>query len=142
MTPFNLEIITPDGIFFRGTTENIIVRTTVGDKGVLARHEPYAAALDTGRIRVMVGGEFYSAAISAGIIKVDEEKTLILAQSCEWAKKPYGFRWGEEIDIERAERAKSEAEKKLATPHLSEKDLAIAEFKLKRALNRLYTAGK
>jgi F-type H+-transporting ATPase subunit epsilon len=142
MTPFKLEIITPDGIFFKGNAENVIVRTTVGDKGVLARHEPYAAALDTGTVRLRFNGEFYSAAISAGIIKVDGEKTVILAQSCEWAKKPYGLKWGEEIDVERAERAKDKAEKRLADVHLSEKDLAIAEFKLKRALNRLHTVGK
>jgi len=142
MTPFNLEIITPDGIFFKGNAENVIVRTTVGDKGILARHEMYAAALDMGAIRLKFNGEFYSAAISAGIIKVDGDKTVILAQSCEWAKKPYGLRWGEEIDVERAERAKCEAEKRLSETDVSEKDMAIAEFKLKRALNRLHTAGK
>ena len=36
MTPFKLQIITPDGIFFDGMTENVIVRTPVGDKGILA----------------------------------------------------------------------------------------------------------
>ena len=142
MLPFKLEIITPDGIFFKGNAENVIVRTTVGDKGVLARHEPYAAALGTGKIRLKFNGEFYSAAISAGVIKVDEDKTMILAQSCEWAKKPYGLKWGDEIDVERAERAKKEAEKRLSDVNLTEKELAVAEFKLKRALNRLYTVGK
>jgi F-type H+-transporting ATPase subunit epsilon len=142
MTPFKLEIITPDGIFFKGDAENVIVRTTVGDKGILARHEPYAAALDTGKIRLKFNGEFYSAAISAGVINVDEEKTVILAQSCEWAKKPYGLKWGEEIDVERAEKAKCEAEKRLADVNLSEKELSITEFKLKRALNRLHTVGQ
>jgi len=142
MTPFKLEIITPDGIFFKGDTDNVIVRTTVGDKGILARHEPYAAALDTGKIRVKFNGEFHSAAISAGVINVGEDKTVILAQSCEWGKKPYGCRWGEEIDIERAERAKHEAERKLADVSISEKELAIAEFKLKRALNRIHITEK
>ena len=32
MTPFNLQILTPDKEFYSGETENLIVRTTVGDK--------------------------------------------------------------------------------------------------------------
>lgn len=133
MTPFRLEIITPHGFFFKGDAESLIVRTTVGDKGILARHENYAAALGTGKIRVMQKGEFRTAALSAGIIKVDEEKTLILAQSCEW---------GDKIDVERAEKAKSVAEERLHDPSLSSNEHAVAEFKLKRALNRLDAARK
>ena len=45
MTPFKLQILTPDGVFFDGMTDNVIVRTTVGDKGILAHHEPYVAAI-------------------------------------------------------------------------------------------------
>ena len=41
MTPFRLEIITPEKTFFDGTTEQIIARTTVGDVGILNGHEPY-----------------------------------------------------------------------------------------------------
>ena len=130
---FNLEIITPDGIFYSGETENVIVRTTVGDKGILARHEPYAAALGTGKVRVMFNGKFRNAAVSSGIVKVTKEKTSIIAQSCEW---------GDEIDIERAEKAKEKAEKTLSGGSLTEKELSIAEFKLKRALNRLDAAEK
>jgi len=135
MTPFNLEIITPDGVFYKGESENIIARTTVGDKGVLARHEPYVAALGTGKIRVMLKGEgeYRVAALSAGIIKVGSDKTTILAQSCEW---------GEQIDTDRAKEAKKAAEERLADTTLSNRELEIAEFKLKRALNRLDAAKK
>jgi len=133
MTPFKLQIVTPDRVFFDGETENVIVRTTVGDKGVLARHEPYVAALGTGKIRVMVGGQYRLAAVSSGVIKVGRDKTTILAQSCEW---------GDEIDIERAEKAKLAAEEKLSDGSLGANEAAVAEFKLKRALNRLDAADK
>ena len=133
MTTFNLEIITPDGFFFKGETENIIVRTTVGDKGILARHENYTAALATGKIRVLQDGEYRVAALSSGIIKVAGDKTLILAQSCEW---------GDEINIERAEKARHVAEERLHDPLLSHNEHDVAEFKLRRALNRLDAAGK
>ncbi|MCL2696955.1 MAG: ATP synthase F1 subunit epsilon [Oscillospiraceae bacterium] len=133
MTPFKLEIITPDGFLYDGQADSLIVRTTVGDKGILARHEPYAAALGTGKIRVMSGGRTNVAALSSGVIKVGTDKTVILAQSCEWSDR---------IDKKRAEEAKRLAEERLADPALSAKELAIAEFKLRRALNRLDTAGK
>ncbi|MCL2693692.1 MAG: ATP synthase F1 subunit epsilon [Oscillospiraceae bacterium] len=133
MLPFKLQIITPDGFLYDGDAENVIVRTTVGDKGILARHEPYAAALGTGKIRVYFGGRFHVAALSSGLVKVGADKTLILAQSCEWS---------ENIDVKRAAIAKLAAEEKLNNPELSAKEHDIAEFKLKRALNRLDTAGK
>ncbi|MDR0197747.1 MAG: ATP synthase F1 subunit epsilon [Oscillospiraceae bacterium] len=134
MTPFNLKIITPDKIFFDGETENVIVHTTVGDKGVLARHEPYIAALPIGKLRVMVNGAYRVAAVSSGTIEVKETgDTLILAQSCEW---------GDEIDVFRAEKAQKLAQERLDDKKTSQKDFEIAEFKLKRAVNRLKTAGK
>ena len=130
MTPFKLQIITPDGVFFDGMTENVIVRTTVGDKGILAHHEPYVAALTISKFKVKIDGEFRFGAISSGVIKVSKDKTVILAQSCEWAN---------EIDVERAVRAKELAESRISEYEKAndQKNLDIAEFKLKRALNRI-----
>ena len=133
MLPFNLQIITPDGFIFDGQAENLIVRTTVGDKGILARHEPYSAALGTGKVRVTASGKEHVAALSSGIITVGEDKTVILAQSCEWSSK---------IDTKRAEMAKHAAEERLADPSIGANEFMIAEFKLKRALNRLDVASK
>lgn len=130
MTPFKLQIITPDGVFFDGETDNLVVRTTVGDKGILAHHEPYVAALPIGKFKVRLDGKFRYGAIASGVVKVGKDKTVILAQSCEWA---------DEIDIERAERAKETAEHKLASTG-SDQELMVAEYKLKRALNRIETS--
>ncbi|MBQ3842983.1 MAG: ATP synthase F1 subunit epsilon [Ruminiclostridium sp.] len=133
MTPFKLQIITPDGVIFDGMTENVIVRTTVGDKGILAHHEPYVAAITISKFKVKINGEFRYGAISSGVIKVSKDKTVILAQSCEWA---------DEIDVDRAVRAKQVAEERISTYEKSndQKNLDIAEFKLKRALNRIEIA--
>lgn len=133
MTPFKLQIITPDGVIFDGMTDNVIVRTTVGDKGILAHHEPYVAAITISKFKVRIDGEFRYGAISSGVIKVSKEKTVILAQSCEWA---------DEIDVDRAVRAKQVAEERISTYEKSndQKNLDIAEFKLKRALNRIEIA--
>ena len=130
MTPFKLEIITPEKKFFDGETEQIIVRTTVGDIGILNGHEPYCAALGIGQLRIMIDGEFRRAATSGGVIKVSKTKTVILVDSCEWA---------DEIDVERAEAAKDVAEGRIKSAE-SDRQIMMAEAKLKRALNRIDTA--
>ena len=130
MTPFKLEIITPEKKFFDGETEQIIVRTTVGDVGILNGHEPYCAALGIGQMRVKIDGKFRHAATSGGIIKVNREKTVVLVDSCEWA---------DEIDVARAEQAKGNAESRLKAAE-SDRQIRMAEMKLKRALNRIDTA--
>ncbi len=130
MTPFKLEIITPEKKFFDGETEQIIVRTTVGDVGILNGHEPYCAALGIGQIRVMMDGKLRHAATSGGIIKVSREKTVVLVDSCEWA---------DEIDVNRAQTAKDTAEQRIKSAD-SDRQLKMAEYKLKRALNRIDAA--
>jgi F-type H+-transporting ATPase subunit epsilon len=131
MTPFKLQIITPEKTFFDGDTEQIVVRTTVGDVGILNGHEPYCAALGIGQMRVKIDGEFRHAATSGGIIKVSHEKTVILVQTCEWS---------DEIDVNRANAAKETAENRIKAA-AGDNELRIAEAKLKRALNRIDTAG-
>ncbi|GHU57734.1 ATP synthase epsilon chain [Clostridia bacterium] len=131
-TPFKLRILSPDKIFYDGETERIITRTTVGEVGILANHEPYCAALTIGKLRVFVDGAYKNAAISSGVIRVVKGgETLILAQSIEWC---------EDIDVDRANRAKASASKRLADAGKDAHAADIAEFKLKRALNRLETA--
>ena len=130
MTPFKLQIMTPEKTVFDGETEQIIVRTTVGDVGILNGHEPYCAAISIGQMRIMIDGEFRRAATSGGIIKVSKEKTTVLVQTCEWS---------DEIDVERAEAAKTAAEARLQAAK-DDKELLLAEAKLKRALNRIDTS--
>lgn len=131
MTPFKLQIITPEKTVFDGETEQIIVRTTVGDVGILNGHEPYCAAVSIGQMRIMIDGNFRRAATSGGIIKVSKEKTTVLVQTCEWS---------DEIDVERANAAKAAAEERLKAAK-SDKELLLAEAKLKRALNRIDTSN-
>ncbi len=131
MTPFKLQIITPEKTVFDGEAEQVIVRTTVGDVGILKGHEPYCAALGIGQMRIMQNGELRRAATSGGIIKVSKEITTILVQTCEWS---------DEIDVERANAAKAAAEERIKAAK-SDKELLLADAKLKRALNRIDTSN-
>lgn len=127
MKPFTLRIITPEKVFFDGETEQIIVRTTEGDIGVLAGHENYVADLPAGPFKVKSDGKFRIAAISGGVLKVSKESTTILAMAAEWA---------EEIDLDWAKRSHEDALKRL-NESKSDYEHRLAEMKLKRALNRI-----
>lgn len=127
-TPFQLTVITPEKTFFDGETTQIIVRTTEGDIGILANHTSLVASLPSGPLKVMQdNGEYRLAAVSAGLIKVGGNKVNIFADAVEWA---------DEIDIEWAKRSEENAKQRIAAKN-SERDLDLAELKLKRALNRI-----
>ena len=127
-TPFQLTVITPEKTFFDGETTQIIVRTTEGDIGILANHTSLVASLPSGPLKVMLdNGEYRLAAVSAGLIKVGGNKVHIFADAVEWA---------DEIDIEWAKRSEENAKQRIAAKN-SERDLDLAELKLKRALNRI-----
>ena len=132
MTPFRLRILTPEGVVFDGEAEMITVRTTVGDQGILARHEPYVAALGIGQAKVRIEGETRIAAVSSGSIEVSKDVTTLLAQSFEWA---------DEIDLQRAEKAQQTAEENIERYKNDRRKLDIAEYKLKRAINRINVAS-
>ncbi len=127
MNSYNLKIITPEKVFFEGETEQVIVRTSEGDLGVLAGHENFVADLPAGPFRVKLDGEFKIAAISGGVLKVSKEATTILAMAAEWA---------DEIDLEWAKRSQADAENRLKETK-SDFEQRLAEMKLKRALNRI-----
>ncbi len=133
MTPFKLKIVTPDGLIYDGQAEQLNVRTTGGDVGILARHMDYVAALGMGQATIISGGSRRTAACIGGMLSVKNgEVTLV----------PTTFEWSDKIDPERAERSLERAQKVLEKTDASDMELKLAEAKLKRALVRksVYTS--
>ena len=129
MATFHLQIVTPDRMVYDGQAESMIVRTLNGDVCILARHIDYAAPLGTGEARMTdAEGETRVAACSGGMIGVDNGEVRVMATTFEWA---------EEIDLERAEHARQAAQQQLETLKREDRDFAIAEAKLKRAMARI-----
>jgi len=125
---FQLRIITPEKIFFEGAVQRVIVRTSEGDLGILAKHEKYVAALPSGPVKVTLeDGTVRIAALSGGAVKVSPEHTVILANAVEWA---------EDIDIDWAKRSEEDARRRKENSK-NQEDQKYAELKLQRALNRL-----
>jgi len=128
MSTYHLTVATPERVVYDGEAQSLIVRTVAGEVGVLAGHAPYVAPLDIGRLKIVDGdGGEHIAAVAGGILKADPKQSTILADTCEWA---------DEIDIERARRAEERARKYLESPTELHTQ-AVAEVKLRRALNRI-----
>ncbi|MBD5137774.1 MAG: ATP synthase F1 subunit epsilon [Ruminococcus sp.] len=125
---FSLSVVTPEKIFFKGETSQIIVRTTEGDIGILANHTSLVADLPSGPLKVMqADGSWKVAAISTGLLKVGGNKVSILANAVEWA---------DEIDLDWAKRSEEDARRRLKEQN-DKHQLDLAELKLQRALNRI-----
>jgi F-type H+-transporting ATPase subunit epsilon len=127
---FNLEIITPYRVFVGTASEMIIVNTIDGELGILPDHEPVAAPIVIGPIKVKIGGKWKNAAVSDGILEVVHERVTMLVGAAEWP---------EEIDVARAERSRARALERLKDTtvvweaHRAKAALLRAETRLKIA---------
>ncbi len=124
---FRLQIITPNRTFYDDEAESLVVTTTEGEMGILARHIPIVVQLVVGKIIIKRNDQSKVAAASDGFIKVDPEYTRIVMDSVEWP---------EEIDVQRAEAAKKRAEKLIESKE-DHVDIDRAKAALRRAENRL-----
>ena len=133
MRTFQLKIVTPDGLRYDGPAEELIVRTTSGDLGILAGHINCVSPLGMGQATVVVEGERRYAACIGGMVSVMNNQVSLVATTFEWA---------DQIDMDRAraseERAKAIISDKKAKPD----EIRLAEARLKRALIRQNVAKK
>ena len=127
MTPFPLKIVTPDGVRFDGQAEELIVRTTTGDLGILAKHINCVSPLGMGRATVVVDGNRRYAACIGGMVSVVDGVVSLVPTTLEWA---------EEIDVSRAERSMERAQTVLDNKSSTDTDLMMAKARLRRALIR------
>ena len=127
MTPFSLKIVTPDGLIFDGQAEEIIVRSSSGDLGILAGHVNCVAPLGMGRAMVIIDGKRRYAACIGGMISVVEGNVTLV---------PTTFEWAESIDAARAEASQQRAERILSKKDASDTELKLAQARLHRALVR------
>ena len=127
MNTFALKIVTPDGLSFDGQAQELIVRTTSGDLGILVGHVNCVAPLGMGRATVVVdGAKRYAACIGGMVSVVNGQVTLV----------PTTFEWAEDIDRERALRAERRARDVLENKNSDDVQLRLAQARLKRALVR------
>lgn len=132
MTGFPLKIVTPDGLQFDGQAEEVVVRTTSGDMGILAGHINCVAPLGMGQAMILTGGEKKYAACIGGILSVVGGAVTLV---------PTTFEWAEGIDVNRAEASERRARSVLENKNAADTDIRLAEARLKRALIRKNVAS-
>ncbi|SMC00084.1 ATP synthase F1 subcomplex epsilon subunit [Thermanaeromonas toyohensis ToBE] len=127
-----LEVVTPERIVLSTQVDSLILPGALGYLGVLPGHAPLVTHLTPGVVFYRYRGEEKRLAVSGGLVEITGDQVLLLADTAEKA---------EEIDVERAWRAKERAEQRLKErpPGL---DIARAESALKRAIARLKAAGQ
>ena len=127
MTGFPLKIVTPDGVCFDGVAEELIVRTTTGDIGILAGHINCVAPLGMGQATVISDGQRRYAACIGGMVSVVNGNVTLV---------PTTFEWADEIDVARAKASEQRAQTVISDKQSTDTEIRLAEARLKRALVR------
>jgi len=132
-TQLNLELTTPDRLVIREAVTAVSLPGLRGYLGILPGHAPLLSELAPGEVSYTQGATTHYLAVSWGFIEVLPDRVIVLAQTSE---RP------EEIDFERAKRAKQRAEDRLTKSTDPNLDWKRAEAALERAIARLQVAGR
>ena len=128
----DLEIVTPKGRALSVQVDEVTAPSVQGEFGVLPGHTPMLASLGVGELWYRKGQDKTYLAISFGFAEVLPDRVTILARIAER---------GEEIDAERAERARKRAEERLAHP-TPDLDIERARIQMIKSLARLQVVGR
>ena len=127
-----LELVTPERLLLTEEVDEVVAPGFEGEFGVLPEHTQYLAILNIGLLRYRKGSETRVLALGGGFAEVTPERIVVLAETAERA---------EEIDVERARRARERAETALKELSLDDETYAKAYAALRRALARLAAGG-
>ena len=125
-----LKIITHERIIFEGEADEIVIQAQTGQIGVLKDHIPFTTVLEVGVTKVRQGEKVRYFATMGGVFQFKDNIATILTDVCED---------GCDIDVTRANDAKSRAEARLADAD-AKIDSQRAQAALARSLARLKAA--
>lgn len=129
---FELNMLTIDGKKYTGEVSRVSLPTSDGIRTILANHMDIVVPIEIGQIRLIRENEREDVAVSEGIFKFSDNAGHLFVRTYEFA---------DEIDTERAERAKNRAEEQLKTEEDS-REMIEAEYALKRAITRISTSQR
>jgi F-type H+-transporting ATPase subunit epsilon len=125
----DVALVSPERILFSGEADMVVCRTSDGEIAFLTGHAPLVGSLGIGTVRIkQADGEEVRAAVHGGFVEVRDNRVSILSDVAELP---------DQIDVERARRAREEAERRIQAG-----DDAGAEAALRRAHVRLELAGQ
>src|SRR5271157_1859049 len=127
---FELEIVTPSRLLVKDAAEEAQIPGVSGYLGILPGHAPLITELGVGEITYKASGATHTLSVAWGFMEVLPDKVTILAEA---AERP------QEIDVERARKAKERAEQRLKSND-PKVDFDRAEDALLRAETRIKVA--
>jgi F-type H+-transporting ATPase subunit epsilon len=125
--PLQLDIVTPEKLAYSDEVDAVTLPGSEGELGVLPHHAPLVSTLGFGELRIRKGGTEESFAIAGGFLQVLPDRVVVLAETADIAS---------EIDLEKAQEARREAEKALESGYHEGVDLSTARAALQQALLR------
>jgi len=128
-----LEIVTPEKMAFSGKIEEVTIPGTEGEFGVLRGHEPFLSSVDIGELCFVKDGKRVHYAVNTGYAEVTAGKVTVLIETAERS---------DDIDKDRALRAKDNAESRLAQLTKEDAEFEIMRAALARAIARISVAEK
>jgi F-type H+-transporting ATPase subunit epsilon len=131
--PIQLEIVTPERLAYSDTVDAVTLPGSEGEMGVLPHHAPLLATLGVGELRIRKGSDVEAFAIVGGFVQVRPDKVVVMAETADMAS---------EIDLEKAQEARREAERALESGVHDGADLAVARVALQTALLRIRIAER
>jgi len=131
--PLLLEIVTPERLAYSDTVDSVAVPGAEGEMGILPHHAPLLATLGVGELRIRKGGEEELFAIAGGFVQVRPDKVVVMAETADMAS---------EIDLEKAQEARREAERALEAGDRDAVDMVAARAALQQALLRIRVAER
>jgi F-type H+-transporting ATPase subunit epsilon len=131
--PLHLEIVTPERLAYSDEVDMVLVPGSEGELGILPHHTPLVSLLGVGELKIRKGGSEEIFAIAGGFLQVRPDKVVVMAETAEIDS---------DIDLERAQKARAEAEKALEGGFVEGADLSAARAELQRALVRIRVAER
>ena len=132
MAQIHLEVVTPSGPVVSDEVDIVTAPGVGGEFGVLANHAPFLSTIKTGSLNYSKDKQTRFLMVSGGFSEVSNNKITFLVESAEY---------GQDIDVDRAMRAKERAEKRLAQlqQQADKYNRTRVESALQRVLARLRT---
>jgi F-type H+-transporting ATPase subunit epsilon len=128
------KVVTPHRIMLEKEVDSVTLPTQTGQITILEHHIPLVSNLETGELTYKEKGQEFFFAVSGGFVEVKpNNEVIVMADSAEF---------GHEIDIQRAEEARSLAQKMMKENYQDQTASAEAMALLEKNLNRLRIAHK
>lgn len=128
-----LEMVTPYKRVISEEVDEITAPGFVGELGLLPGHTPLLTTLKVGELTYKKGSEQFHVAVNWGYLEVDDETVTVLVDTAEKS---------DEIDLERAKAALNRAEESLKKLSQEDKNFAVMQAALERAVIRIQVAGR